>query len=283
MFSALNWAIAGAATVGVAVFSFGTVTLAQTSASPEDPVVAAVDGDAIRLSEVIAALEALPQQYRQVPMPVVYPQLLDQLVSRKLLAHAARAENLQDDEQVRERMTLLEERLLQEVYLTRRIEAQLTEDRLRAHYQETIGATPGNVEVHARHILLSTEEEAMAAIAELAAGGDFTEVAKAKSTGPSAAQGGDLGYFSKDQMVPEFATAAFAMKPGDISTGPVQTSFGWHVIMVVDRRESPPPSFDESLDQVRQELTQMLIQEVVDGLRGKANIERYNMDGSPLK
>ena len=283
MFSHLKRAVAGVATVGVAVFLFGTATLAQTSALPEDPVVAVVDGDAIHLSEVMAALEALPQQYRQVPMPVIYAQLLDQLIGQKLLAHAALAENFQDDKLVRARMKRLEERLLQEVYLTRNVDAQLTEERLRVHYQETVGATPGKAEVHARHILLSTEEDAKAVIAELAAGAEFAEVAKVKSTGPSAAQGGDLGYFSKEQMVPEFAAAAFAMKPGEFSTGPVQTSFGWHVIMVVDRRESAPPSFEESIEQVTKELTQILIQEVVDGLRDEAKIERYDMDGSPLK
>ncbi len=253
----------------------------QTDPAADDPVVARVDGSAIHLSEMSAAIESLPQQTRQMPMPVLYPQMLDQLISRRLLANAARAENIEEDEMLQMRLKLYEERLLQEIYLTRRIEAELTEERLRAHYEATVAATPGSAEVHARHILMNTEDDAKAVIAELAAGADFAEVAKARSTGPSAGQGGDLGYFSREQMVPEFAAAAFAMEEGAISSEPVHTSFGWHVILVVDRRESAPPSFADSVEQVRQELAQQMITALVAELRAAAKIEKFKLDGSP--
>ncbi len=108
---------------------------------------------------------------------------------------------------------------------------------------------------------------------------DIAPFSKAKSTGPSAADGGDLGFFSSEQMVPEFAAAAFAMEKGGISSEPVQTSFGWHVILVVNRRESPPPSFADSLEQLRQQLAQQLVAEHVEALRRAAAIETFELDG----
>ncbi len=274
----------GAMVVGTMVVAFTLLAGAaggQTGQTADDPIIARVDGGVIHQSELLAALETLPEQYRQMPVPVLFPQLLDQLISRRLLANAARAENIHEDETLRRRLILYEERLLQEIYLTRRVEAELTEQRLRAHYAATIAATPGSAEVHARHILLKTEADAKAVIAEIAAGADFTEVAKAKSTGPSAAQGGDLGFFSREQMVPEFSAAAFALEKGATSSEPVQTSFGWHVILVVDRRESAPPSFADSVEQIRQELAQQLVAEYVDELRQAANVETFELDGSP--
>ena len=283
MLDFLHRAVAPAAAMAVAATLFASGAGAQTATPDDDPVQARVDGGVIRLSEVMAAIESLPQQYRQMPMAVLYPQLLDQLVSRRLLVNAARAENIQDDEILKSRLKIYEERLLQEIYLTRRVEAELTEERLRAHYTATVGATSGAAQVHARHILLNTEDDAKAVIAELAAGADFTEVAKAKSTGPSAAQGGDLGYFNREQMVPAFAAAAFAMEKGAISTEPVQTSFGWHVILVVDRRESAPPSFADSVEKLRQELAQQLVAAHAGELRQAAKIEKFNLDGSPME
>jgi peptidyl-prolyl cis-trans isomerase C len=110
---------------------------------------------------------------------------------------------------------------------------------IKARYEQEIAAVPPEEEISARHILLETEEAAKAVIAELDAGKDFAELAKEKSTGPSAAQGGDLGFFTKGRMVPEFEAAAFdALTPGEYGKEPVKTQFGWHVIKVEERRET---------------------------------------------
>jgi peptidyl-prolyl cis-trans isomerase C len=123
---------------------------------------------------------------------------------------------------------------------------------IKARYDKEVAATPPEEEISARHILVETEEEAKALITELDAGKDFAELAKEKSTGPSAGQGGDLGFFTKGRMVPEFEAAAFEITPGEYGKEPVKTQFGWHVIKVEERRETAPPAFEEVADQVRQ-------------------------------
>jgi peptidyl-prolyl cis-trans isomerase C len=131
--------------------------------------------------------------------------------------------------------------------------------------------------------LLETEEDAKAVIAELKGGADFAETAKAKSTGPSADNGGDLGFFTKGRMVPEFSEAAFAMKVGEVSSTPVQTQFGWHVIKVDDRRQAPPPSFEESVDQLRDEGARQIIAAELVSLREGLEIKTFNLDGSEIE
>ncbi|MCG8598369.1 MAG: peptidylprolyl isomerase [Kiloniellales bacterium] len=273
------------AAIGIATATATVASRAQNNPGglpPEDTVVAVVNGSEVRLSELVQLQQTLPEQYRQVPLAMLYPQLLDQVVSRKLMAQAARKQNLQDDADVKARIAVLEERVLQQSYLTKRIDQEITEEKLRAAYDEQVANTSAGVEVHARHILLESEEDAKAVIEEINGGGDFAEVAKAKSTGPSASQGGDLGYFTKDQMVPEFAEAAFSMAKGDVSAEPVQTQFGWHVIKVEDRREQAPPSFADSVPELRQSMLQDVIGQVVDDLRGAAEVEEFDLEGNPL-
>ncbi len=270
------------AAIGIAVAATTVTSRAQNQLPPEDTVVAVVNGSEVKLGELMQLMQSLPEQYRQVPLPMLYPQLLDQVVSRKLMAEAARKQNLQNDPDVKARVAQLEERVLQQSYLTKRVDEVITEEKLRAAYDEQIAGSPTGVEVHARHILLETEDAAKAVIEEINGGGDFAEVAKAKSTGPSASQGGDLGYFTKDQMVPEFAEAAFSMGKGDVSAAPVKTQFGWHVIKVEDRREQAPPSFADSVAELRQSMIQDVIAGVVDDLRGAAEVKEFDLEGNPL-
>ncbi len=257
-------------------------TATPAPAPAHDTVVAVVNGAEIRLSELMQILQTLPEQYRQVPLPMLYPQLLDQAVSRKLLAQAARAQKLQNDKAVKAQVAALEEQVLQQVYLTRRIEAEITEEKLRAQYDATIANGPGDTQVRARHILLKTEDEAKAVITELGNGADFEALARTRSTGPSASEGGDLGYFGEGQMVQAFSEAAFAMKKGETSATPVQTEFGWHVIKVEDRREQAPASFSDSIPELRQAMVQETVRGVVAELTAGAEIKRFGMDGKPL-
>ena len=129
---------------------------------------------------------------------------------------------------------------------------------------------------------MQTEDEAKAAIEEIQGGADFAAVAQERSVGRRRRPGGDLGFISRDQVVPEFAEAAFALDAGETSTEPVQTQFGWHVIDVVERR-NVEPSYDETAPQLRQELAREIVTALVEDLRGGAEIERFNMDGSPMQ
>jgi peptidyl-prolyl cis-trans isomerase C len=262
--------------------SQSTESAVDLTAIDQSQVVAKVNGTEITVGYVIQLVESLPEQYRQIPLQVIYPELVRQLVNQQLIADAARAENYLDDPEVQARLAFVEQRVLQDIYFTRALESGLTEERLRARYEEEYLNAPPTVEVHARHILIESKEEAEAIIVELSEGADFAELAKERSTGPSGPSGGDLGFFTKEQMVPEFAEAAFALEVGAHTTEPVQTTYGWHVILVEERRDQEPPSFEESVDQIRNEAAGEMVTEMVDNLREAAEIEEFDLEGAPL-
>ena len=218
-----------------------------------------------------------------MPFDLLFVQLLERVVDRKLLARAARADGLEKDEEVRRRMAFSAEGVLQDVYLGRKLDGQLTEARLRAAYDRMVAERGEEVEVRARHILLESREDATEVIADLRSGGDFEALAKERSTGPSAENGGDLGYFTRDRMVAEFSDAAFALKPGAYTSEPVQTQFGWHVIRVEDRREAAPPSYEESVDELRRQEAGVAIGEIITSLRDSADVRLFSPDGSEIK
>jgi peptidyl-prolyl cis-trans isomerase C len=249
---------------------------------PGNPVVARVDGVELHLSDVEAAQQTLPPQAQKLPLEQIYPRLLDRLVDGALITEAGRKEHLDQDPNVQGRLKRYEDRLIQEAYLNRAIKQAETEDSLKTLYQKLLKEKPAQEEVHARHILLASEEEAKSVIAQLDKGADFTALAKKYSTDPSAQEGGDLGYFGHDDMVKEFADAAFALPVGQYTKTPVKTEFGWHVIKVEDRRAGKPPSFEEAQDQLRQDLARDIIEAKLQELRGAAEIEEFGLDGKPL-
>jgi peptidyl-prolyl cis-trans isomerase C len=251
------------------------------TAAPKDPVVAIVNGQQVRLSELETAQQALPPQYRNVPLQSVYPALLDRMIDTKLLVADGRKNKIADDPAYKRRMAFLEEQVLQDFWLQREIAKRVTAEKMQQRYQERLKSTPPEEEVRARHILVATEDEAKALIAELKKGGAFDKLAKEKSTDKaSGAEGGDLGWFKKTDMVKEFADAAFGLKKGDLTETPVKTQFGYHVIKLEDRRQAPPPTFEEVQDQIREELAREAVTQVLDQLRAGAKIEKFNIDGS---
>src|SRR2546430_8569212 len=137
-------------------------------------------------------------------------------------------------------------------------------------YDDAIGQMKKEPEVRARHILVETEDEAKAVVAELKKGADFAELAKAKSKDPGSADGGDLGYFTKDQMVPEFSEVAFKLEKGQLSD-PVKSQFGWHVIKVEDKRERQPPEYDKVKDQLENFLVRS--EEHTSELQSQSNLD----------
>jgi peptidyl-prolyl cis-trans isomerase C len=249
----------------------------------ENPVVARLNGAEVRRSEVLELIGTMPPQIRQMPMELVFPAMLDQLLSIKLLAAAGYAQGLQDSEEVKARVRQAEERAVQEAYLGQRLDSAVTEEALRQRYQRFVEENPPQDEVRASHILVGTEEEAKRIIADIAGGADFAAIAREKSIDPgSGPQGGDLGYFQQGDMVQPFAEAAFTITPGSVGQSPVETQFGWHVIRVEDRREAPTPTFEEVQPQLRQEVQQEAISDLLQELRSGARIERFAMDGTPL-
>jgi len=256
--------------------------IAMSAGAADDPVVATVNGDKITKSQIEAAYQRLPQQYQQVPMDQLFPALVDSVIDTKLAAADARARKLHEEADFRLQMKRIEDQLLQRVVLEKEMTRDVSDADMKARYDKMVAGLSEKEEVHARHILLKTEKDATQVIQDLDKGGDFAELAKKKSTGPSGPNGGDLGYFGKGQMVPEFETAAFAMKTGEYSKQPVKTQFGFHVIKVESRRKAEVPSMDSVADQLRSEISQERGAGYIEGLRKDAKISRFTLDGKPL-
>ena len=269
----------GALLLAIAAGLLGPTALAQ-NATVENPVVATVNGEQIWHSEVVMFQTTLPPQYKTIPLNTIYDDLLTNLINRKLIVQAARAEGMDKMETVRQRLAFHLDGLLQEQYLKREVEANLTEDRLRAAYERLLRLTPPKEELRARHILVENRDTANDLIQQIEAGADFATLAQRHSKGPSATSGGDLGYFGRDQMVPEFAQVAFTLEPGTVSKKPVHTKYGWHIIKVEDRRAAPPPSFEESAPQIQREESRAIVAGIVQDLSKEAKVIRVERKSS---
>jgi peptidyl-prolyl cis-trans isomerase C len=259
-----------------------TAAAPAPQAATEDPVVAKVNGTEIRLSDVSEAAQQLPVEMRSMPPSMLFPLLIDQLVDRVAIVELARKRGLDKDPAVARQIVRAQDQALQNALISRDVGPLVTEAQVRARYDREIAGKPGEEEVHARHILLGSEAEAKAVIAELKKGGDFAAIAKARSA-DKASGDGDLGFFKKGDMVPEFGDAAFALKPGQVTEVPVKTQFGWHVIKLEARRAAPPPTFEEAYDELRSKMIQDGVQKVLKEARAGATVERFNMDGTPRK
>lgn len=254
------------------------------SAAGSDPVVAKVNNEVIHRSDVIHELQLMGPQAQQLPPNAIYPQLLQKLIATRLVSAQGYAESLQNDKDVKAQVKQAQDSIVAEAYVHKAIQPKLTEDKIKSRYNELAAKYKPQDEVRARHILVATEDEANDLIKQLKGGADFAKLAeqKSKDTG-SAKNGGDLGYFAHDAMVKPFADAAFGMKVGDVSDKAIKTEFGYHIIKVEDKRKSAAPPITEVRDQIANQLGQELTNDLVKGLEAKAKIERFNLDGSPLK
>nr|WP_316656663.1 peptidylprolyl isomerase [uncultured Gellertiella sp.] len=232
-----------AAVLGLAAHGF--------AADKPDPVVAKVGDLEIHQSELDVAVANLDPQLAQLPDDQKRVAALSGAIDIKLFAKDAAAEKLDEAEDFKARMRYLTDRELHGAYFKKHVVDVVTADEIKARYDKEIAALPKQEEVRARHILVKTEAEAKAIIAELDAGKDFAELAKQKSTDPNKSEGGDLGYFGKGRMVKEFEAAAFALERGAYTKTPVKTDFGYHVIKLEDRRDAPPPAFEQVQPQIR--------------------------------
>lgn len=277
---AVTRSIRSALLIATAILAVSPAVLAQQPASKkapaDDPVVARVNDKPIYRSQVIDFYSQLPPQMAQIPLEQILPGIINELAARKLIGEAAEKAKLADDPAVKSQLVSAREQVLQQAYLNRKVKSELTDAKLKARYDELIKQQPPQEEVHARHILTASEADAKAALEEVKKGGDFTEISKKRSTGPTASTGGDLGFFTKDKMVPAFAEAAFALQAGQVTQTPVQTQFGWHIIKVEARRKAEPPKFDEVRGQIAQMMEGEVVEKLVADLRKNAKIEQYD-------
>ncbi len=237
----------------LATAALAAAILCQAPAfAAEDPVVAKVGALEIRQSELDLAVQNLDPQLAQLPDEQKKVAALSGAIDVKLLASGATQEGLKDSEDFKKRMAYIEGRELHNAYFRKHVIDATKPEEVKARYDKEIAALPKQEEAHARHILVKTEEEAKEIIANLDKGGDFAALAKEKSQDSNKDEGGDLGWFGRGQMVPEFEEAAFGLEKGAYTKTPVQTQFGFHVIKLEEKRDAPPPAFEQVQDQVKQ-------------------------------
>jgi len=269
--------------IGLAAVLALAAAVAVAAQDTDDPVVAQVGDTVIRQSEIIAVYDGLPAEYKGVPVDRLFNPLLNRAIDNVLIDQRVASLDDKNDAEVQMMLRLARLQILRQIYFTRLTKEAVTEEAIKAAYDERVAAMPTEEEVHARHILVSSEDEAKAVLDALAeADADFAAIAAEKSIGPSASKGGDIGYFTKAAMVPEFAEAAFAMAVGEVSKAPVQTQFGWHVIKVEDRRPTPVSTLDEMREEIVAGLQQAVVDDNIAELRKDRKIERYAFDGSAL-
>jgi peptidyl-prolyl cis-trans isomerase C len=244
-------------------------------ARAEDKVLAKVNGAEIRQSDVALAEEELGPSLAQMDPATKEENVLAFLIDMKIVSKAAEDKKIADTDDFKKRLAFTRNRLLMDSLLASEGKAATNDEAMKKVYEEASKQIAGEQEVHARHILVETEDEAKAVKAELDKGADFAELAKNKSKDPGASDGGDLGFFTKEQMVPEFSAAAFALEPGKISD-PVKSQFGWHIIKVEEKRNRKPPEFDQVKGQIETYVTRKAQADYVSKLREAAKIERMD-------
>ena len=242
--------------------------------SQERILVAKLNGEDIYLDEVLRLVEKLPEEIRQQPLETYFDRLIDDIVDSRLAAAAGNEAGLTYDERVIEQMSIAAQRVLAEAWINSELRKSITDEAVQQAYDIFVADEQSRHEVRARHILVKEKAEAEAVIAELQGGADFAELAKKRSTGPSGPNGGDLGYFPRGAMVPAFENAAFALEAGSFTQTPVQTQFGWHIILVEEKRIAEAPTIEELAPQLRQNLISQNLGRLLDSLRTNARIER---------
>jgi len=267
---------AAAAALALAV-SFGSAGLAF--ADPK--VLAKVDGAPITDEDLAVAMAdigpGLPQKLDQTQRQKY---VLEYLIDLKLAAKKAEADKLNQTPEFERKLAYYREKLAMEELLGSVAKAATTEDAERKAYDEAAKAEPPQQEIHARHILVPTEEEAKKALARIKAGEDFAKVANEISK-DAGGDGGDLGWFTKERMVPDFSNAAFKLKEGEVSE-PVKTQFGWHIIKIEGARTKTFPPFEQVKEQAARYVAQKAQSEKVAGLHKAAKIEMFDADGKPI-
>ncbi|WP_108483826.1 foldase protein PrsA [Oceaniglobus ichthyenteri] len=242
-------------------------------AQDADTVVATVNGTDITLGHMIVLQQRLPEQYQQLPDQVLFEGILEQLIQQTALG--------QQITEMNKRATLILENerraLLAGEVIDEAANESITDEALQSAYSAAYADASPEVEYQASHILVETEDEAKALIEELNNGADFAELAKEKSTGPSGPNGGDLGWFGAGMMVPEFETAVQTLKVGEIAP-PVQTQFGWHVVILTDTRQKEAPSLDNVRDELINTIRQESVAALIEQITEQADIVRPETD-----
>jgi len=271
--SRMKFGLASTALAGCLAFAL----LAGLPVRAEDanPVLAKVNGAEIRASDVALAEEELGPSLAQMDPATKKENVLAFLIDMKIVSKEAEDKKIADRDDFKTRLAFARNRLLMDNLLAVEGKAATTDENMKKVYEDAAKQITGEMEVHARHILVETEDQAKKIEDDLKKGADFGELAKKESKDPGASDGGDLGFFTKDQMVPEFSAVAFALEPGKISD-PVKTQFGWHVIKVEEKRTRKAPDFEQVKPQIETYVVRKAQADYVAKLRQTAKVERMD-------
>lgn len=273
--------LAGAAFLVTTGLFAGAATAQDAAAEAENPVVAIINGEEVTQIDLQLAAQDLRATLAQVPPDEQFLALVNGIIDIRLMARAAEKEGLAEDEGAARRLQFVRDRALRAEYLRAHVFDSITDEAVQAKYDAEVAAFVPEDEVKASHILVEDEQAAKDIIAELDAGGDFAAIAREKSIDVgSGANGGDLGFFVKSRMVEPFAVAAFALEPGAYTKEPVQSEFGYHIILSVDKRQTTPPTLAQRSNALREEVARDLFIAEIDKLRKDAKIELIPPPGS---
>ncbi|WP_435641950.1 peptidylprolyl isomerase [Micavibrio aeruginosavorus] len=247
-----------------------------------NPVVAKVGGEDVTRSDVLGFIAALPENMRAMPLEQLFPMAQEQVINNKIVDQKAANAALEQDPEVTKMMEMAKGQIVRNIYVQRELDKGISEAKLKSEYDSLVKQMGNVEEAKARHILVESEDKAKELITKLDGGADFETLSRENSTGPTAENGGDLGYFTKGDMIPEFSEAAFGLKVGEYTKAPVKTQFGWHVIKLEDKRNRPAPAFEDVKPQVEAKLRQEELGRMIQDWQKDAKIERFDINGKPV-
>ncbi|MEQ8444116.1 MAG: peptidylprolyl isomerase [Alphaproteobacteria bacterium] len=245
--------------------------------------VAIVNGTELTQEDVVRLFQGLRPEVQANGMEALYPFLLEELIAREVLVSQARAEGFDQTPEMAAQLEAFQQEMIYNAYVVDQAEGQVSDSDVQAAYDELVGQMPEEEEINVSHILVESREEAESVIQRVTAGEVFADLARELSidTG-SGANGGALGWSRRGMFVPEFEEAAFALSANTFTSVPVQSDFGWHVILVSERRQIEPPPLEEVADPIRQRLAEQEARGVVEAAVAGASVERFDLNGNPL-
>ena len=273
----LGFTVTAVAVIVVAVASYVSFKVYNANAANNKGIAAKVNGEVIYINDLKQSYADHPQIKDRVPFEEFYAKTLDVFVNSKLVYQAAQAARIEETPEYQRQLVTAKEDLARKLFLEKAVEDRVSDEAVKKLYDDYTSKFESQKEIKAKHILVESEDKAKEVIDKLNKGGDFVKLAQEYSRDQV-----DLGYFTKDMMVPEFSEVAFNMKQGEYSKEPVKTEFGYHVILVEDVRASKPLELKEIEPQLKNMVTQQVIGEIFEDLRGKANVERYTLEGEVI-
>ena len=272
----VGFTVSVVAVVIVAVASFICFKVQKADAADKG-IAAKINGEVVYINDLKQSYADHPQIKDRVSFEEFYAKTLDVFVNSKLVYQAAKAAKIEETPEYQRQLVTAKEDLARKLYLEKMVDEKVTDAEIKKLYDEYAAKFESQKEVKAKHILVDTEAKAKEVIAKLKKGGDFVKLAQEYSKDQV-----DLGYFTKEVMVPEFSEAAFAMNKGEYSKAPVKTEFGYHVILVEDVRASKPLALKDVEPQLKNMVTQQVVAQIFEDLVKNAKVEKFTLDGEPI-